>query len=148
MVFPLALKFLVKILFSVAVWLMICFVCFIKMIIVLFVCSDARVMWDQKTGRSRGFGFVSFRSQQVCSLAFYLTLFRILLTSFYSNSIFLIFCSGCAKCNKWFNWWEHSHESLFISCRCIIFFFFSIMTWKYYSITLLSLCVHNEFKIN
>ncbi|KAJ0674031.1 putative RNA recognition motif domain, nucleotide-binding alpha-beta plait domain superfamily [Helianthus annuus] len=28
-------------------------------------CSDARVMWDQKTGRSRGFGFVSFRTQQV-----------------------------------------------------------------------------------
>ncbi|XP_020266511.1 oligouridylate-binding protein 1B-like isoform X2 [Asparagus officinalis] len=27
-------------------------------------CSDARVMWDNKTGRSRGFGFVSFRSQQ------------------------------------------------------------------------------------
>ncbi|KAK4395047.1 Oligouridylate-binding protein 1B [Sesamum angolense] len=27
-------------------------------------CSDARVMWDQKTGRSRGFGFVSFRHQQ------------------------------------------------------------------------------------
>ncbi|XP_022859084.1 oligouridylate-binding protein 1B-like, partial [Olea europaea var. sylvestris] len=27
-------------------------------------CSDARVMWDQKTGRSRGYGFVSFRSQQ------------------------------------------------------------------------------------
>ncbi|KAL1538080.1 Oligouridylate-binding protein 1B [Salvia divinorum] len=27
-------------------------------------CSDARVMWDQKTGRSRGFGFVSFRGQQ------------------------------------------------------------------------------------
>lgn len=28
--------------------------------------SDARVMWDQKTGRSRGYGFVSFRNQQVC----------------------------------------------------------------------------------
>ncbi|KAK7251619.1 hypothetical protein RIF29_34965 [Crotalaria pallida] len=28
-------------------------------------CSDARVMWDQKTGRSRGFGFVSFRNQQL-----------------------------------------------------------------------------------
>ncbi|KAI4376484.1 hypothetical protein MLD38_014241 [Melastoma candidum] len=27
-------------------------------------CSDARVMWDQKTGRSRAFGFVSFRNQQ------------------------------------------------------------------------------------
>ncbi|XP_058068494.1 RNA-binding protein 208-like isoform X2 [Magnolia sinica] len=27
-------------------------------------CSDARVMWDHKTGRSRGFGFVSFRNQQ------------------------------------------------------------------------------------
>uniref|UniRef100_A0A2P2M1J5 Uncharacterized protein MANES_16G093200 n=1 Tax=Rhizophora mucronata TaxID=61149 RepID=A0A2P2M1J5_RHIMU len=27
-------------------------------------CSNARVMWDQKTGRSRGFGFVSFRNQQ------------------------------------------------------------------------------------
>ncbi|KAE8699408.1 Oligouridylate-binding protein 1A [Hibiscus syriacus] len=25
---------------------------------------DARVMWDQKTGRSRGFGFVSFRNQK------------------------------------------------------------------------------------
>ncbi|GAY38407.1 hypothetical protein CUMW_036470 [Citrus unshiu] len=31
-------------------------------------CSDARVMWDQKTGRSRGFGFVSFRNQQVTQL--------------------------------------------------------------------------------
>ncbi|KAE8675323.1 Oligouridylate-binding protein 1A [Hibiscus syriacus] len=27
-------------------------------------CSDARVMWDQKTGRSRGYGFVSFRNQK------------------------------------------------------------------------------------
>ncbi|GER28365.1 oligouridylate binding protein-like protein [Striga asiatica] len=27
-------------------------------------CSDAKVMWDQKTGRSRGFGFVSFRNQE------------------------------------------------------------------------------------
>ncbi|CAM0906746.1 unnamed protein product [Alopecurus aequalis] len=27
-------------------------------------CSDARVMWDQTTGRSRGYGFVSFRNQQ------------------------------------------------------------------------------------
>lgn len=27
-------------------------------------CSDARVMWDNKSGRSRGFGFVSFRNQQ------------------------------------------------------------------------------------
>ncbi|CAK7352254.1 unnamed protein product [Dovyalis caffra] len=27
-------------------------------------CSDARVMWDQKTGRSRGFRFVSFQNQQ------------------------------------------------------------------------------------
>ncbi|XP_031105536.1 oligouridylate-binding protein 1B-like isoform X1 [Ipomoea triloba] len=27
-------------------------------------CSDARVMWDQNTGRSRGYGFVSFRNEQ------------------------------------------------------------------------------------
>ncbi|CAA6671191.1 unnamed protein product [Spirodela intermedia] len=27
-------------------------------------CSDARVMWDHKTGRSRGYGFVSFRNQE------------------------------------------------------------------------------------
>ncbi|KAE8056529.1 hypothetical protein FH972_013297 [Carpinus fangiana] len=26
-------------------------------------CSDARVMWDHKTGRSKGYGFVSFRNQ-------------------------------------------------------------------------------------
>ncbi|KAK9276995.1 hypothetical protein L1049_006534 [Liquidambar formosana] len=30
-------------------------------------CSDARVMWDQKTGRSRGFGFVSFQTKGACS---------------------------------------------------------------------------------
>ncbi|PIN08477.1 hypothetical protein CDL12_18938 [Handroanthus impetiginosus] len=29
-----------------------------------FGLSDARVMWDQKTGHSRGFGFVSFWNQQ------------------------------------------------------------------------------------
>jgi hypothetical protein len=29
------------------------------------ICSDARVMWDHKTGRSKGYGFVSFRNQQV-----------------------------------------------------------------------------------
>ncbi|KAI4337437.1 hypothetical protein L6164_015855 [Bauhinia variegata] len=27
-------------------------------------CSDARVMWDHKTGRSKGYGFVAFRDQQ------------------------------------------------------------------------------------
>lgn len=27
-------------------------------------------MWDQKTGRSRGFGFVSFRNQQVFKMLF------------------------------------------------------------------------------
>ncbi|XP_010929412.1 RNA-binding protein 208 [Elaeis guineensis] len=27
-------------------------------------CSDARVMWDNKTGHSRGFGFISFRIRQ------------------------------------------------------------------------------------
>lgn len=32
-------------------------------------CSDARVMWDNKTGRSRGYGFVSFRNQQEAETA-------------------------------------------------------------------------------
>ncbi|KAF2313575.1 hypothetical protein GH714_011811 [Hevea brasiliensis] len=27
-------------------------------------CSDARVMWDHKSGRTKGYGFVSFRNQQ------------------------------------------------------------------------------------
>jgi len=27
-------------------------------------CSDARVMWDQNTGRSRGYGFVSFKRKE------------------------------------------------------------------------------------
>ncbi|CAD7698353.1 unnamed protein product [Ostreobium quekettii] len=27
-------------------------------------CSDARVMWDHSTGRSKGYGFVSFRSRE------------------------------------------------------------------------------------
>lgn len=27
-------------------------------------CSDARVLWDNKSGRSRGYGFVSFRNKQ------------------------------------------------------------------------------------
>jgi len=31
--------------------------------------SDARVMWDNKTGRSRGYGFVSFRNQQEAETA-------------------------------------------------------------------------------
>uniref|UniRef100_A0A5B7BFT1 Putative oligouridylate-binding protein 1B isoform X1 n=1 Tax=Davidia involucrata TaxID=16924 RepID=A0A5B7BFT1_DAVIN len=32
-------------------------------------CSDARVMWDHKTGRSKGYGFVSFRGQQDAQIA-------------------------------------------------------------------------------
>lgn len=32
-------------------------------------CSDARVMWDQRSGRSRGFGFVSFRNQAEAEVA-------------------------------------------------------------------------------
>lgn len=39
-------------------------------------CSDARVMWDHSTGRSKGFGFVSFRYD--CS-ALYLCLRLLLL---------------------------------------------------------------------
>lgn len=30
----------------------------------VYVCRDARVMWDHSTGRSKGYGFVSFRSKE------------------------------------------------------------------------------------
>ena len=30
-------------------------------------CSDARVMWDHSTGRSKGYGFVSFRCAVGCA---------------------------------------------------------------------------------
>ncbi|BDA42390.1 Oligouridylate-binding protein 1 [Coccomyxa sp. Obi] len=32
-------------------------------------CSDARVMWDHSTGRSKGFGFVSFRTKEAAEKA-------------------------------------------------------------------------------
>ncbi|GAX72653.1 hypothetical protein CEUSTIGMA_g109.t1 [Chlamydomonas eustigma] len=32
-------------------------------------CSDARVMWDNSTGRSKGYGFVSFRTKEDAELA-------------------------------------------------------------------------------
>ncbi|DBA78486.1 TPA: hypothetical protein ACH3X2_007974 [Trebouxia sp. C0005] len=32
-------------------------------------CSDARVMWDHATGRSKGYGFVSFRTQEAAENA-------------------------------------------------------------------------------
>lgn len=52
------------------------------------VCRDARVMWDQKTGRSRGFGFVSFRNQQVllvliCELVLLLAIFLFITIYFF-----------------------------------------------------------------
>ena len=30
----------------------------------IFLCRDARVMWDHSTGRSKGYGFVSFRNRE------------------------------------------------------------------------------------
>jgi RNA recognition motif-containing protein len=32
--------------------------------LVVIFCSEARVMWDQTTGRSRGYGFVAFRKKE------------------------------------------------------------------------------------
>jgi nucleolysin TIA-1/TIAR len=46
------------------------FVSFFDALIVLLLgshaysCRDARVMWDHATGRSKGYGFVSFRSKE------------------------------------------------------------------------------------
>lgn len=47
-------------------------------------CSDARVMWDHSTGRSKGFGFVSFRYD--CS-ALYLSIIFLLLDELLSFPI-------------------------------------------------------------
>jgi nucleolysin TIA-1/TIAR len=33
------------------------------------VCSDARVMWDHIAGKSRGYGFVTFRSRSDAEIA-------------------------------------------------------------------------------
>ena len=33
------------------------------------VCRDARVMWDHNTGRSKGYGFVSFRRKEEAEAA-------------------------------------------------------------------------------
>lgn len=72
---------------------------------------DARVMWDQKTGRSRGFGFVSFRNQQAWLessvlhlLSFCLWLF---LCASHTNgwlTCFVCNLSGSPKCHKRVNW--------------------------------------------
>jgi hypothetical protein len=62
--------------------------------------SDARVMWDQKTGRSRGYGFVSFRNQQVCEYyeldtpAFNSVICLLLQINFF------FFFAGCTECHK------------------------------------------------
>lgn len=53
-------------------------------------------MWDQKTGRSRGFGFVSFRSQQVLEflrIPFYNFLFIFLLAGWGHYMIVSFICS-------------------------------------------------------
>ena len=42
----------------------------------IFNDRDARVMWDQKSGRSRGFGFVSYRSQAVSEFNSLVSFFR------------------------------------------------------------------------
>lgn len=55
--------------------LTICICKCIKYLIVL-IRRDARVMWDNKTGRSRGFGFVSFRNQQVFCWCFCFVFFQ------------------------------------------------------------------------
>ena len=52
---------------------------------------DAKVMWDQKTGRSRGFGFVSFRNQQAWDLQ--LNLFHL-----FSCLTFLLGFFVCLPC--------------------------------------------------
>ena len=66
--------------------------------------SDARVMWDQKTGRSRGYGFVSFRNQQVCWFSVpTIWICALSVPGFCWN--WFIWSAGCTECHKWLKWY-------------------------------------------
>lgn len=92
-----------------------------------FFSRDARVMWDQKTGRSRGFGFVSFRNQQVVSLwqfNFYLFVlfFGAVLIDHLCYSL-----TGRTKCHKWTEWWVFFH----VCCNASLVIRLVLATWSF-----------------
>ncbi|KAK4747005.1 hypothetical protein SAY87_026042 [Trapa incisa] len=63
-------------------------------------CSDASVMWDQKTGRSRGFGFVSFRNHQVVTddVLLFTEAFVLVIHCVFIIYVFNLFFTGCSEC--------------------------------------------------
>ena len=87
---------------------------------------DARVMWDQKTGRSRGFGFVSFRSQQVIVIIGFSLLFVFLFCTdiiFYYN---LTFSSSTQDAQSAINDLTGKDDAVICHVFILFSFFFSL----------------------
>lgn len=76
-------------------------------------------MWDQKTGRSRGFGFVSFRSQQVISCS---SLYQVLLCSInFVLKFLLILQDAQSAINDVTGKSNMNHTYIFSLCACRVF---------------------------
>lgn len=93
---------------------------------------DARVMWDQRSGRSRGFGFVSFRSQQVGSGCF---------SSMTGLGSFNWASQGVFTCSFLFSWAATRSSSLLHKYLVKAFGINLLKSWSYFTSNLFLISV-------